>query len=53
MMEELEAAKNKVCQEINVKSFELEALRTELATQKLLNEDELLAKVIIDVEETH
>ena len=38
-MEELEAAKGKVRQEINVESSELKTLRTKLAIQKLLIKD--------------
>ena len=51
-MMELEAVKSKVHQEINAESSEPEALRTKLATQKLLNEDELRAKAITEVKET-
>jgi len=38
-MEELEATRNKVQQELNGKSSELENLRAKLAARKLLTED--------------
>ena len=50
-MEELEATRGKVQQELNAETSELETLRAKLATKKLLTEEEL-RKALAEVEET-
>ena len=51
-MEELEATRSQVQQELNIRSSRLEALRAQLATKKLLTDEELQNKAMAEVEET-
>jgi len=51
-MEDLEAIRDKVQQELNAESFELETLRAKLATKNLLTEEELRDKAMTEAEET-
>ena len=49
--EELEAARDQVQQELNVRSSQLEALQTQLATKKLLSDEKLRVQALAEVEE--
>ena len=52
-MEELEAIRSQVQQELNVQSFGLETIQAQLAAKKLLTNKELRSKVLAEIEETH
>ena len=49
-MEELEAAKSHVQQELDVHTSKLEALQAQFAVKKLLSDEELRAKALTEVE---
>ena len=51
-MEELEATRGKVHQELNAEYFELETLQAKLSAKKLLTEEELWNKAMTEIEET-
>ena len=48
---ETEAARNRLQQKLNVRSSQLEVLQTQLATKKLLSDEELRVLVLAEVEE--
>ena len=52
-MEELEAAKGQVQLELKVHTLKLRALQAQLATKKLLSEEELRARALAEIEEVH
>jgi len=52
-VEELEAAKCQVQQELDVHTLKLEALQAQFATKKLLSEEELRAHALAEVEAVH
>ena len=51
--EELEAARDRVQQELNARSSQLEALHTWLATKKVLSDEELRVQALAEIEEAH
>ena len=51
MVEELEAPKDQVQQELDVHISKLEALQTQLATRKLSSNEELRVQTLAEVEE--
>ena len=51
-MEELEATRSQVQQEINVQSSRLETIQAQLATKKLFTDEVLQSKLPAEVEET-
>ena len=50
-VEELEAAKGQVQQELDVHTLKLEALQAQFAAKKLLSEEELRARALVEIEE--
>ena len=52
-MEELEAAKSRVQQELNVRTSKLDALQAQLAAKKLLLDEKLRVQALAEVEEAH
>ena len=50
-LEELKAVKGQVKQELDARTLKLEALQAQIATKKLLSEEELRARALVKIEE--